>query len=207
MRPVLDNEDASRARHFRFWAICLLLIVIWLAYRLLARQHSEQFVSVNFFISSHGVFGPGSEAIGIEVSNRMSFDVHFWTEIKVLYSGKWTTIMGSIPYPIHTLSAHAQNTAFLLKKSDGMRVNVCYGRKLELSSFQFSENTLGSGSTILSNVIVSPLFTNGVNLRQDNDALQQSCEDPAFSDLEHLSSDCCSDGFHRVCCSCDKSAF
>ena len=147
------------------------MIVIGLAYLLLARQHPAQFVSVNF-VSSNGVFGPGSEAIGIEVSNRMPFDVHFWSEIEVLYSGKWTTIMGSIPYPIHTLSAHSQDTAFLLKKSDGMRVNVCYGRKLKPIELSILRKYPGSGSIILSNVIVPPLFTSGVNPRVENDGLQ-----------------------------------
>jgi len=88
-----------KARLFRIWAICPLIVVLSasILFVHLERQPSEPFISVS--LGRTNLFGTGMQGISIEVSNRMSFNVNYWIEAELaeeLPPRGWSTGTGSV---------------------------------------------------------------------------------------------------------------
>ena len=101
-------RNTSKARRFRIWGFCLLMLVVVsvsiLFVARVARSPSEPFVSVSFVRTN--MFPPDIEAISIEVSNRMSFDVSCWvyTEPSDSIKPPTATMLVLTPIPAHMTS-------------------------------------------------------------------------------------------------------
>jgi len=117
-------KDAFKSRRFRLWSICVLIVAVSASIVFVirvARQPSEPFISVNCVRTN--LFN--LEAISMEVTNRMSFDVSFWTvaetESKVILYGEHRTYK----IPAHT----AITTHFISEIHPNKRVSIRYVRE------------------------------------------------------------------------------
>ena len=116
-----------KPRRFRILGICLLLFVIGSVLILvhLASRPSEPFVSVNFIRTN--VFG--TNAISIELSNRMSFNLSYWIEADVSNPEMVRSHLANTSSNL--LKPHSQKRELLLEPLDGMRLRVSYERRLK----------------------------------------------------------------------------
>jgi len=77
---IPDNKDTQKPRRFQLWVIYFLMLVVLsvsiLFVARVASRPSEPYVSVNLVRTN--MFPTEIEAISIELSNRMSFDVSCW---------------------------------------------------------------------------------------------------------------------------------
>ena len=79
------SKDAPKARRFKIWGLCLLIVVvsasIVFVFRLVSRP-SEPFVTAHCVLTTIIFEMKPTPAISIELSNRMSFDVHYWVMLQ-----------------------------------------------------------------------------------------------------------------------------
>ena len=133
------SKEAPKARRFRTWSICLLVVVISASSVLvihLGTRRSEPFISVNLVRTN--VFGTTIEATNMELSNRMSFDVRYWVEAEPLDPiDSETGMLGSSKlYLLATSSAleipaHTKTTNFIIEPYAKLKLSVWYVRKLK----------------------------------------------------------------------------
>jgi hypothetical protein len=90
-----------------------------------ARGPSEPFISISF--ARTNVFG--TNAISIELSNRMSFNLSYWIEADVSIPEMNRSRLAN--YSSNLLPPHSQRNEMLLEPSDGMRLHVSYERRLK----------------------------------------------------------------------------
>jgi hypothetical protein len=135
------SEDAPKARRFKICAICLLIFFIVSAFVVfvirLARQPLEPFISVS--LGRTNFFGgeTNRQAVSIELTNTMSFNVNYLIETKGLHSGLITQIRDS-PLTVGasrryscSLSAHSHRLDYIFNPSDGLKVHVSYQREFK----------------------------------------------------------------------------
>jgi len=126
---IPDNKDTQKPRRFRLWVIYFLMLAVLLVSILfvarVASRPSEPYVSVNLVRTN--MFPTDIEAIIIELSNRMSFDVSCWvyTEPSDSIKPPTATMLVLTPIPAHMTSnfiagAYGKPTLF-----------VSYQRKLK----------------------------------------------------------------------------
>jgi len=146
-------RDAFTTRHFRIWAICLLLFVIVSACIVvrLVRQPSEPFVSVKPVRSStqrtsepfdsvkpvsSTILWTDTPATVIFLSNKMSFTVNCRIVAEGLRSEKWVPLTSIL---FTSVDAHSQKVAAIVYEPrfnpigaiGPSRLSVSYGRQLK----------------------------------------------------------------------------
>jgi hypothetical protein len=126
-------SKAFKTRRFRIWVIGLLIIVVAACIVLvirLARTPSEPFVSVDLIsrrtIPRGGEFAD-LEVIGLQVSNRMSFNANYWVGAQVSEPNEWVR---RVPVA-GPLTPHSQTNVFLFPPPEGARLVVAYERQLK----------------------------------------------------------------------------
>jgi len=125
---IPDNKDNPKPRRFRIWISCILLLVLSASVMFVSgvgRQHSEPFVSVSFIRTN--VFG--TNAISVELINRMSFNLSYWIEADVSIPEMNRSRLAN--YSSNLLTPYSQRNELLLEPSDGMRLHVSYERRLK----------------------------------------------------------------------------
>jgi hypothetical protein len=118
---MLLTKLTAKSRRFRIWGLCLLIVVVsacivFVTY--VARQPSEPFILANIVRTNVS----GTQAISIELSNRMFFKVNCWFQPELLRSGKWVLASAVENKPgFCVITAHSQKTSVLLEDSEGAR--------------------------------------------------------------------------------------
>jgi len=128
------NKDAFKTRRFWIWSVCLLIVVLSasMLFVHLERQPSKPFISLS--LGRTNLFGTSMQGVGIEVSNRMSFNVNYWIEAElaeVLPSRGWSTGTGSVSGSYranisssYSIEAHSQKREIFIGMPEGTKYYV-----------------------------------------------------------------------------------
>ncbi len=141
---ILNNKNAQKPRRFRFWAICLLIVVVSACIVFVievGKESSEPFISANI-VHRENLVGD-AQLISIEVSNKMSFNVNYSIVVEVkekVVSGtsgmiargvSGTYLYGFTNMLDYSITGHAQKREVIMGPSDGARWTVYYLRQLK----------------------------------------------------------------------------